>query len=78
MSTRSVLGFVYTLQGLKALGVSVAPVLARYSIDLDRLSPDAEIDRSLELRIFSDIVPTLADPATVDEVIARWDEAIVD
>jgi AraC-like DNA-binding protein len=64
MSTRSVLGFVYTLQGLKALGVKVAPILAHYSIDLDRLSPDAEIDRSLELRIFNDIVPALPDAAT--------------
>ena len=63
MSTRSVLGFVYTLQGLKAMGANISPVLARYRIDLDRLSPDAEIDRSLELRIFSEIVPTLPDPA---------------
>lgn len=64
MSTRSVLGFVYTLQGLKAMGASVSPVLARYGIDLGRLSPDAEIDRALEIRIFSELVPSLPDPAT--------------
>ena len=63
MSTRSVLGLVYTLQGLKAMGANIAPVLARYRIDLDRLSPDAEIDRSLEIRIYNEILPTLSDPA---------------
>lgn len=63
MGSRSVLGLVYTLQGLAALGAPVEPVLARLGLDLQRLSPDAEIGRALEIRLYSELVPTLSDPA---------------
>lgn len=62
MSTRSILGLVYTLEGLRAIGEDPDPVLARHGLDPRRLDPAAEIDRSLELRIYMELAETLRDP----------------
>lgn len=62
MSTRSVLGLIYTLQGLRKLGEDPAPVLARHGLDLDQLDPSTRIARSRELAIYADIAEHLHDP----------------
>ena len=49
MSTRSILGVLYILRGLRELGEDISPVLDRYGIDLDKVDPTARIERSLEL-----------------------------
>lgn len=62
MSTRSILGLVYTLQGLRAIGEDPGPVLQRHGLDPEKLDPAAEIDRGLELRIYGDLAESLRDP----------------
>ena len=62
MSSRSVLGLVYTLQGLEAIGEDCSPVLEKYGLDPQRLDPTAEIERSRELQILSELVEHLQDP----------------
>lgn len=62
MSSRSILGLMYTMQGLRSLGEDPGPVLARYGLDLDKLDPAARIDRSLELRIHAEVAEQLRDP----------------
>ncbi len=62
MSTRSILGLMYTAQALQQLGEDIAPVLARQGLALDRLDPGARIDRAVELRIYTEIAESLRDP----------------
>ena len=62
MSTRSILGMLYTLRGLRELGEDIAPVLTRYGIDLEKVDPTARIDRTLELKIYVEIAEGLKDP----------------
>lgn len=62
MSTRSILGMLYILRGLRELGEDIAPVLDRYGIDLDKVDPTARIERSLELKILVEIAEILKDP----------------
>ena len=62
MSTRSVLGLIYTLEGLKACGITVEPTLKKYGMSLDKISPDAEIERSLELQIYKELAEQFNDP----------------
>lgn len=62
MNTRSILGLMYTAQGLQQLGENVAPVLERHGLALDTLDPAARIDRALELQIHSEIAEHLRDP----------------
>lgn len=62
MASRSILGLISTLDGLRKLGEDIAPVLTRYGIDLDRVDPTARIDRELELRIYIDVAAVLQDP----------------
>lgn len=62
MTSRSILGLMYTMQGLRSLGEDPAPVLARYGLDLDRLDPSARIDRTLELHIHAEVAEQLHDP----------------
>lgn len=64
MSTRSILGMLYTLRGVRDLGEDVEPVLARFGLDLERLDPGARIDRALELRIYMELAEHLKDPLT--------------
>ena len=62
MGTRSILGLVYTLQGLQQHGENIEPVLEKYGLDLDRLDATAEIERSRELEILTELVNHLRDP----------------
>ncbi len=62
MSTRSILGVLYILRGLRELGEDISPVLDRYGIDLDKVDPTARIERSLELKIIVEIANNLKDP----------------
>lgn len=62
MASRSILGLIATLEGLRKLGEDITPVLGRYGIDLDQVDPSAHIDRALELRIYSEVAQTLKDP----------------
>lgn len=62
MTTRSILGLMYTLQALQQLGEDVAPVLARHGLALETIDPAARIDRALELRIHTEIAERLRDP----------------
>lgn len=64
MSTRSILGMLYTLRGMRDLGEDIAPVLQRFGLDLDRLDPAGRIDRALELRIYMELAERLKDPLT--------------
>ena len=64
MSTRSVLGLIYLVQGLKQLGEQPEPVLARHGLSLDKLDPSTRIERSRELRIYADLAESVRDPLT--------------
>lgn len=64
MSTRSILGMLYILRGLRDLGEDIAPVLERHGLDLDRLDPGARVDRALELRLYMELAETFKDPLT--------------
>jgi AraC-like DNA-binding protein len=62
MSSRSILGLMYTLQGLHELGEDIAPVLARYGLVREKLDPAARLDRALELRIYIELAEQLQNP----------------
>jgi len=62
MSTRSILGLIYLVQGLKQLGEDPAPVLARHGLSLERLDPSTRIERGRELRIYADLAESIHDP----------------
>lgn len=62
MSTRSILGLIYMVQGLTQLGHDPAPVLARHGLAIDRLDPSTRIDRAHELRIYADMSESFDDP----------------
>jgi AraC-like DNA-binding protein len=64
MSSRSILGMLYVLRGLRDLGEDISPVLARYGLDLDHLNPGSRIDRALELRLYMELAEHLKDPMT--------------
>lgn len=61
MSKRAILGFIFTLQALRDMGADITCLQQKYGIDIDALSPDGEIERALELRIYADILPSLDD-----------------
>lgn len=62
MSKHSILGMVYMLQGFRALGEDMDPVLARFGMDLNSIDPAAEIDRGLEMRILTEAALRIRDP----------------
>ncbi len=62
MSTRSILGLIYLVQGLKQLGEDPEPVLAKHGLSLDKLDPSTRIERSRELRIQADLAERRQDP----------------
>lgn len=61
MSKRAILGFIFTLQALRDMGADLACLSDKYGIDIDALSPDGDIERALELRIYADILPGVSD-----------------
>jgi AraC-like DNA-binding protein len=62
MSTRSILGMLYVLRGLRELGEDIQPVLSRYGIDLDNVDPTARVERTLELKIYVEVADILRTP----------------
>ena len=62
MSTRSILGLIYMVQGLKQMGEDPEPVLARHGLTLAQLDPSTRIERSREMRIYADLAKTVQDP----------------
>src|SRR5574343_322198 len=62
MSTRSILGLIYMVQGLKQMGEDPEPVLARHGLSLAQLDPSTRIERSREMRIYADLAETGQDP----------------
>lgn len=62
MSTRSILGFIFTMEGLRNSGVDVDKRLNSLGISLAQLSPDGEIERAHELRLIEAVVRDLPDP----------------
>lgn len=62
MSSRSILGLLNNIQGLRDLGIDPAPLLQRHGIDLAQLDPSTRIERQRELRIYTDLAEALHDP----------------
>lgn len=62
MTTRSILGLIYMVQGLKALGEDPEPVLRKHGLSTDTLDPTTRIERARELRIYTDWAEALHDP----------------
>lgn len=62
MSTRPLLGLLYTLRGLRDMGEDPGPVLARHGLDPDKLDPAGRIDRALELQLYMELARELRDP----------------
>jgi len=62
MTTRSVLGLLYILRGMEAIGESSAPALAQFGLSIDQLDPTAQIDRQLELSIRVALAAKLSQP----------------
>ncbi|MDE2078160.1 MAG: AraC family transcriptional regulator [Burkholderiales bacterium] len=62
MSTRSILGLIYMVQGLKQLGEDPEPVLSRHGLSLDKLDPGTRISRTTEQRFYADMAEHLHDP----------------
>ncbi|MGE5452145.1 MAG: AraC family transcriptional regulator [Acidobacteriota bacterium] len=62
MSTRSILGLIYMVQGLQQLGEDPGPVLARHGLFIDKLDPGTRISRALEQRFYADMAEELHDP----------------
>ena len=62
MSTRSILGLIYLVQGMKQLGEDPSEVLARHGLSLERLDPSTRIERSRELRIHAELAQMARDP----------------
>lgn len=61
MSTRSILGFLYTVQGLAARGIETQDLLRQYGLDLNKLDPTGQIPRDTELQLLTEMfarVPT--------------------
>lgn len=62
MTTRSILGLAYTVNGLEAMGYSPQPVLKRHGLKLEKMDPFAQIERSTELQILSELFAEVSDP----------------
>ncbi|MCP5325218.1 MAG: AraC family transcriptional regulator [Oceanospirillaceae bacterium] len=55
MSTRSILGFLYTVQGLAARGITTSDILAAHGLDLNKLDPNGQISRDRELQLLAEL-----------------------
>jgi AraC-like DNA-binding protein len=54
MSSRSILGLLYTLKSIQAFGINIDPVLKRHGLSMSSMDANAVIDRSRELRVLMD------------------------
>lgn len=62
MASRSVLGLLCILKGLREQGEDISPILDRYGLQLETMDPAARIDREMELGIYIDIANRVRDP----------------
>jgi AraC-like DNA-binding protein len=62
MSTRSLLGFIMTMDALRKGGFEVDKPLKQLGINLAQLTPEGEIERAHELRLLSAVAESLTDP----------------
>ena len=62
MSSRPIIGLIYTLRGLQTIGENIQPVLDQFGLDLDTIDPAAPIERSLELEVLAALAGHLKDP----------------
>lgn len=62
MGLRSILGLLNIAQGLRELGEDPTPALRRHGLDLEALDPLTCIERTRELRLYTEIAQTLRDP----------------
>ena len=58
LSTRSILGFIYTLEGIKGLGIDPGPVLKRHGLDINNHSThaaffDYDLDGDLDVIVLT-------------------------
>jgi len=61
MTTRSILGLTYTVNGLDAMGYSPQPILKKHGLSLSKLDPFAQIERATELQILSELFEDVSD-----------------
>jgi hypothetical protein len=61
MTTRSILGLTYTVNGLDAMGYSPQPILKKHGLILNKLDPFAQIERATELQILSVLFEGVSD-----------------
>lgn len=54
MTARSILGLLYTLKSMEALGVDLTPIMKHHGLDFNTMDANAIIDRSQELMILMD------------------------
>lgn len=62
MASRSVLGLLCILKGLREQGEDISPILERYGLQLETMDPAARIDRDMELRIYIELADLVRDP----------------
>lgn len=62
MTTRSILGLLYILRGMSAIGEQTEPALAKFGLKLDQLDPSARIHREFELKIYIELARHLKRP----------------
>lgn len=56
------MGLLYILRGLRDIGEDIGPLLDKYGLDLDTLDLSAQVDRSVELKIYVEAAEQLRDP----------------
>lgn len=61
MSTRSILGFLYTVQGLTARGIQTHDILTAHGLDLNKLDPNGQISRARELQLLAELFARVPD-----------------
>lgn len=62
MTTRSILGLLYILRGMSAIGEPTEPALAKFGIKPDQLDPSARIPRDFELKMYMELSHHLHTP----------------
>lgn len=62
MTTRSVMGLLYTAKALINLGYELEPVMQKHGLPIDAIDASARIQRSKELAVLTDIFALIEDP----------------
>lgn len=62
MTTRSVMGLLYTAKALIDLGYDLAPVMRKHGLPIDTIDASARLQRARELAILTDMFDLIKDP----------------